>query len=311
MNQFSTNQPSSEFSTTARILIVDDRYENCLALQAIMEREGYQVEIAQSGSSALSVIEAFAPEIILLELIMSGMDGYEVTRLIRQNTALPFIPILLITAHDSPNVARGFDLGANDFIRKPVTVDELLARVRALLRLKRTIDEHDAKAKNSNVLAREGLQITANQEFQTESTSDQPKAKLEVFNLIERTLLDTWETTGFGSLTINSEGLKKDQFSVIVQGNPTNRFFIDSKQVEQWKLQEISQTSLNSIDTVFSQIKDILFNIWTTTGYGSLTIDSKKIKQDEIRVIIQGTPSYRFIINSKQLQKWKLGKTYN
>ncbi|GAB1541151.1 hypothetical protein NUACC21_38210 [Scytonema sp. NUACC21] len=68
-------------------------------------------------------------------LMMPGMDGYEVTIAIRQNTALPFIPILLISAHDSPNVAKGLDLGANDFIRKPVTVDELLARVRSLLRL--------------------------------------------------------------------------------------------------------------------------------------------------------------------------------
>lgn len=100
-----------------------------------MEEEGYQVNIAENGINALSIIETFLPDLIILDLMMPGMDGYEVTRRIRQNTALPFIPILLITGHDSPNVAHGLDLGANDFIRKPVTVDELLARVRSLLRM--------------------------------------------------------------------------------------------------------------------------------------------------------------------------------
>jgi signal transduction histidine kinase len=79
--------------------------------------------------------------------MMPGIDGYEVTKRVRQNMALPFIPILLITAHDSPNVAQGLDLGADDFIRKPVTVDELLARVRSLLRLKHSIDERDEIAR--------------------------------------------------------------------------------------------------------------------------------------------------------------------
>ena len=79
--------------------------------------------------------------------MMPGMDGFEVTRRIRQNSKLPFIPILLITAHDSPSVAQGLDMGADDFIRKPVEVDELLARVRSLLRLKHSVDERDQIAR--------------------------------------------------------------------------------------------------------------------------------------------------------------------
>jgi signal transduction histidine kinase len=80
--------------------------------------------------------------------MMPGIDGYEVTRRIRGEMNLTqYIPILLITAHDAPNVAKGLDLGADDFIRKPVTVDELLARVRSLLRLKHSIDERDEIAR--------------------------------------------------------------------------------------------------------------------------------------------------------------------
>jgi signal transduction histidine kinase len=75
------------------------------------------------------------------------MDGYEVTQRIRKNQQLPFIPILLITAYDQPSVVQGLDTGADDFIRKPVEVDELLARVRSLLRLKHSVDERDQIAR--------------------------------------------------------------------------------------------------------------------------------------------------------------------
>ncbi len=130
-----------------RILVVDDTPDNCLLIQAILQDEGYDVELSESGKDALTKIDRSPPDLILLDVMMPGMDGYEVTRRIRQNTALPFIPILLTTAYDQPSVAVGLDLGADDFIRKPVHFDELLARVRALLRLKHSVDERDQIAR--------------------------------------------------------------------------------------------------------------------------------------------------------------------
>ncbi len=126
-----------------RILVVDDSPDNVFLIKTILEEEGYTVSTAENGISALAELETSTCDLVLLDLMMPGMDGYEVTKHIRGNKSLPFLPILLITAHDSPNVAQGLDLGADDFIRKPVTVDELLARVRSLLRLKHTIDERD------------------------------------------------------------------------------------------------------------------------------------------------------------------------
>jgi signal transduction histidine kinase len=130
-----------------KILVVDDSPDNVFLISTILEEDGYIVSTAENGSTALAKIKESSFDLVLLDLMMPGMDGYEVTRRIRANKELRFMPILLITAHDSPNVAQGLDLGADDFIRKPVTVDELLARVRSLLRLKHSIDERDEIAR--------------------------------------------------------------------------------------------------------------------------------------------------------------------
>ena len=129
-----------------RILVVDDAPDNVLLVETILEEEGYEISSADNGFSALSQIDKCPPDLLLLDVMMPGMDGYEVTRRIRQKPELPFIPILLITAHDSASVVQGLDLGADDFIRKPVEMDELLARVRSLLRLKHSVDERNSIA---------------------------------------------------------------------------------------------------------------------------------------------------------------------
>jgi two-component system, sensor histidine kinase and response regulator len=134
--------PSSQLPSTDRILAVDDSPDNLFLVQTILEDKGYKVSLAEDGRAALAQIEQAPPDLILLDVMMPGMDGYEVTRRVRQNRQrLGFIPILLITAHQQSSVVEGLDAGADDFIRKPVDMDELLARVRSLLRLKHSIDE--------------------------------------------------------------------------------------------------------------------------------------------------------------------------
>jgi CheY-like chemotaxis protein len=123
-----------------RILVVDDLEDNLFLLQSILTEEGYEVDTAQNGKSALSKIEASPPDLVLLDAMMPGMDGYEVTRRIRQNKKLPFIPIVLITAYVEADIPQGLELGANDFIRKPIDYDELMARVKAFLRLKDSVN---------------------------------------------------------------------------------------------------------------------------------------------------------------------------
>ncbi|MBP0016278.1 MAG: hybrid sensor histidine kinase/response regulator [Cyanobacteria bacterium SBLK] len=130
-----------------RILVVDDSPDNLFLVQSILAEEGYESILVENGREAIAYIEKSPPHLVLLDVMMPGMDGLEVTRTIRKNPALPYIPILLITAYDGASVVKGLDSGADDFIRKPVEVDELLARVRSLLRLKHSVDERDAIAR--------------------------------------------------------------------------------------------------------------------------------------------------------------------
>lgn len=124
-----------------RILLVDDSADSLRLLQVTLKLKGYNVIIAESGAEALVKIAESPPDLVLLDVVMPDMDGYEVTRQIKHNSNLPFIPILLVTGSEKSSVVKGLDAGADEFICKPVDKKELLARVRALLRLKHSMDE--------------------------------------------------------------------------------------------------------------------------------------------------------------------------
>jgi CheY-like chemotaxis protein len=123
---------------------IDDNPDNLILLQTILEVEGYEVELVSDGINALKQVAQSPPDLILLDVMMPEMDGYEVTRRIRKNPEIPYIPIVLITAHHDASVVEGLDAGADDFIRKPFNHEELLARVRSLLRLKDTMSKMKA-----------------------------------------------------------------------------------------------------------------------------------------------------------------------
>ncbi len=116
-----------------RILVVDDIEDNLFLLRTVLETEGYEVETADNGGSALSKVENAPPDLILMDVMMPDMNGYEVTKRIRQNPDLPLMPILIVTAYDSLQTSRGLALEPSNFIRKPIEFDQLLTKVAALL----------------------------------------------------------------------------------------------------------------------------------------------------------------------------------
>ncbi|MEL7421332.1 MAG: response regulator, partial [Cyanobacteria bacterium J06555_3] len=125
------------------ILAVDDIPDNLLLVQLALEEEGHHVVLADNGETALRKIKQTPPNLILLDVMMPGMDGYEVTKRIREDKNIPFIPILLVTAREESSLVQGLDAGADEFVRKPFQIEELQARVRSMLRFKETIDQRE------------------------------------------------------------------------------------------------------------------------------------------------------------------------
>ena len=127
---------------SARVLVVDDVLPNVKLLAAKLTREYFDVITAFNGPEALERIKKEAPDIILLDVMMPGMDGFEVCARIRSDPATMHIPIVMITAlSDAADRVRGLEAGADDFLTKPVNDIALFARVRSLVRLKMMMDE--------------------------------------------------------------------------------------------------------------------------------------------------------------------------
>jgi PAS domain S-box-containing protein len=131
-----------------RVLIVDDERQNRQLLEVMLAAEGFLLTSAASGEEALALVEQERPDLILLDIMMPGMDGYEVTRRIKGNPGTESIPIIMITAIDDRRaMLLGLTAGAEDFLTKPVDRAELKMRVRNLLRLKAFGDYHDKYSK--------------------------------------------------------------------------------------------------------------------------------------------------------------------
>jgi adenylate cyclase len=126
----------------AQILVVDDTPSNVKLLADILQARGYAVLTAANGAEALARIERDAPDLVLLDVMMPGMSGYEVCRKLRDNPATAMLPVVMVTALDpGPERVKGIEAGADDFLTKPIHQPEILARVRSLLRIKALHDQ--------------------------------------------------------------------------------------------------------------------------------------------------------------------------
>jgi len=128
----------------ARVLIVDDELHNRQLLEVMLAPEGLVLQTATSGEQALAMVAAQPPDLILLDVMMPGIDGYQVAARIKGSHATANIPVIMVTALDDQQARMsGLGAGAEDFLTKPVDRVELCARVRNLLRLKAYADYHD------------------------------------------------------------------------------------------------------------------------------------------------------------------------
>jgi len=138
---------------SARILVVDDILPNVKLLEAKLISEYYDVITATNGEEALVRVKDDSPDLILLDVMMPGMDGFEVCRRIKEDPETSHIPVVMVTAlTDVQDRVKGLENGADDFLSKPINDTALMARVRSLVRLKMTIDEWRVRSNAANTL---------------------------------------------------------------------------------------------------------------------------------------------------------------
>jgi CheY-like chemotaxis protein len=118
------------------ILVIDDSIDNLYLLQFILESQGYTVGLADSGKEALEKIKGCQPDLILLDVMMPHMDGYEVIHCLREDENLPFIPVFFVTADQYTDKNKAIAAGANGLIYKPIDIDALLLEVERSLQTK-------------------------------------------------------------------------------------------------------------------------------------------------------------------------------
>jgi two-component system cell cycle response regulator len=147
---------------TARVLVVDDVPANVRLLEARLSAEYFDVTTAHSGAEALAACERAECDIVLLDVMMPDMDGFEVCRILKSNPATHHIPVVMVTALDQPSDrVQGLQAGADDFLTKPVSDIALIARVRSLTRLKMMTDELRMRAMTSREIGIESAEREA------------------------------------------------------------------------------------------------------------------------------------------------------
>ncbi len=137
---------SDSGAPAATVLVVDDQPANIRLLDAVLTSRGYDVAAAESGEEALTRINESPVDLVLLDIRMPGMDGYEVCRRIREQRDTAYLPVVMVTASGDEEKVKALEAGADDFLTKPVNRNELLARAASLTRIKRYQDTIERQA---------------------------------------------------------------------------------------------------------------------------------------------------------------------
>lgn len=178
-----------------KVLIVDDIRENVELMEAYLGIEPYEVICAYGGKEALQMVDEEKPDIVLLDVMMPEVNGYEVCKILKENPETQFIPVLMLTAlSELEDRIKGIEVGADDFLTKPINRLELKTRVKSLLRVKCLHDRLVADRNSLEVKNRVQSILTAVIPTLLQSVSNEEKKVIinQMTGMVEKTLLDMY-----------------------------------------------------------------------------------------------------------------------
>ncbi len=177
------------------VLVVDDQIPATVMLQRLFEHHSYRVKCTYDGPTALEAARELVPDLILLDVLMPGMSGFEVLEKLRQNPVTAIIPTIMITALDEPdNIARGLNLGADDYIRKPFHTRELLARAESKMKARKLEDNLQRRTQELEALLRVSEELNQRREVS------------ELLKLVTRLTLELLPGDMSAILQLNEDG---------------------------------------------------------------------------------------------------------
>ncbi len=178
------------------VLAVDDQPPNLRLLEAVLSPRGYRVIMASSGEQALELLPSSGADLVLLDIVMPGIDGYEVCRRIRSAPETAFLPVVMVTASGSQEKIRAIEAGADDFVSKPFDQSELLARVASLARIKRY---HDTITEQAAELAQWNAELEARVNTQMEELQRMNRLRRFLSPQVAELLINAGDDSVLGS----------------------------------------------------------------------------------------------------------------
>lgn len=295
---------NSKFShITPTVLIVDDNSNNVKIIAITLRELNYKLVIATSGQSAIEMVEKTHPDLVLLDVMMPGMDGYETCEIIKSKKENENLPIIFLTAlNDKDNIVRGFEVGGVDYITKPFNKEELISRVKTHLELKFTQDElqkttdylyslNSLKDKMFSVIGHDlrsplgSVKMTLEylSETVTETTGEELKVTVdlllkttdEVFSLLENLL--GWAKSQSGNIALNKEPI--DLVDLVYKIYLLNKGNMKFKNITFNMEIDPGTVIFADLNTITSVFRNLLSNaIKFTPEGGIITIKSTKIE---------------------------------
>ena len=295
------------------VLIVDDNSNNLKIIAITLRELNYRLVIATNGQSAIEMVDKTRPDLVLLDIMMPGMDGYETCEIIKSKKENENLPIIFLTAlNEKANIIKGFEVGGVDYITKPFNKEELISRVETHLELKFT---QDALKKNTKYLSdlnslkdkmfsvighdlRSPLgSVKMTLEFLSETISEASREELqttvdfllkttnEAFSLLDNLL--GWGRSQSGNISINKE--KIDLADLVNSVYLLHKKNINAKNIEFVNNVLKGTTICADLNTITSVLRNLLSNaIKFTPNYGSIIMSSVKL-ENSIRVEIKDT----------------------